>query len=115
LAAWPIDGIVRTLVNSLSANLSQGYLNLFTGLGGSSRSLNSAATPTATTTAPTAPWQAASTGPQQSALVNAVMHGAAFFDASTAKVNVPNGADAADYKGLFTLYQGINALQGLVH
>jgi hypothetical protein len=41
------------------------------------------------------------------------MHGAAFFDASTAKVNVPNGADAADYKGLFTLYQGINALQGL--
>lgn len=63
--------------------------------------------------APTAPWSTISSAPKQSALVTAVTDGAAFFDPSAAKLDAPAGANEQDYKGLFALYQGLNALQGL--
>ena len=50
-----------------------------------------------------------------SALVASVMNGARFIDPGSAKLDVSTANNAAngDYKNLFALYQGVNALEGL--
>lgn len=60
---------------------------------------------------PTAPWSATSTAPKMSELATAVMRGKKFIDPDAAKLDVPTASK--DYKQLFSLYQGLNALQGL--
>jgi hypothetical protein len=59
----------------------------------------------------TPPWSTDSKAPRASDLVKSVMAGARFIDPTAAKLDV-DGA-SGDYKQLFGLYQGINALQGL--
>jgi hypothetical protein len=61
--------------------------------------------------APTAPWAATSTAPKMSDLVSSVLAGRKFIDPDAAKLDVPTASK--DYKQLFSLYQGLNALQGL--
>ncbi|OYX30392.1 MAG: hypothetical protein B7Y99_11775 [Caulobacterales bacterium 32-69-10] len=60
---------------------------------------------------PTAPWATASTAPKMSELADAVMRGKKFIDPEAAKLDVAGASK--DYKQLFSLYQGLNALQGL--
>lgn len=60
---------------------------------------------------PTPPWSLDSTAPRASALVKSVLAGARFVNPGAAKLDVPTAP--SDYKKLFALYQGLNALQGL--
>lgn len=72
-----------------------------------------AAAAAATNTAPTAPWSSSSTAASQSTWVQYVTGGGAFFDTSKAQLDAPAGTHQQDYQGLFALYNGLSALQGL--
>lgn len=61
--------------------------------------------------APTAPWATNSVAPRASALVETVMQGRRFIDENAAVLDLPGAS--ADYKKLFSLFQGLNALTGL--
>ncbi len=61
--------------------------------------------------APTAPWATNSGAPRASALVETVMQGRRFIDENAAVLDLPGAS--ADYKKLFSLFQGLNALTGL--
>ena len=105
----PYTGKVSYVYNAPSPQ-SIDASTLLTGLDGGTLAATATA---ATKKAPTAPWAAASLAPKQASLVRAVTSGAAFFDPSTAQLDAPAGTHADDYKALFALYQGLNALQGL--
>ena len=60
---------------------------------------------------PTPPWATASKAPQSSALVKSVLAGRKFIDESAAQLDVKGASQ--DYRKLFALYQGLNALHGL--
>lgn len=62
---------------------------------------------------PTPPWSATATTPRSSALAKAVMAGGRFIDTTAAKLDAPTSKQSGDYKALFSLYQGLNALAGL--
>ncbi len=61
--------------------------------------------------APTAPWATNSVAPRANALVEAVMLGRRFIDENAAVLDLPGAS--SDYKKLFSLFQGLNALTGL--
>ncbi|MCE3290869.1 MAG: hypothetical protein K0R83_2881 [Caulobacter sp.] len=61
--------------------------------------------------APTAPWATTSEAPRASELVKTVMAGRRFIDENAATLDLPGAS--ADYKKLFALFQGLNALTGL--
>jgi hypothetical protein len=65
----------------------------------------------ATRYAPTAPWSSASSAPREAALVTSVLGGQNFINENAAKLDLPGASD--DYKKLFALYQGLNALTGV--
>ncbi len=60
---------------------------------------------------PTAPWAAGSTAPQADALVKSVLAGRRFIDPSAVQLDVKGASD--DYRKLFGLFQGLNALNAL--
>jgi hypothetical protein len=91
------DSILNVLAQQWTANAS-------------SASSASGAAP-AKTTVPTAPWDSASKAPQMSDLVRGVLAGQKFIDVNAAQLDVPGASD--DYRKLFALYQGLNALEGL--
>jgi len=62
-------------------------------------------------TDPTPPWSSSSKAPQSSALVSSVMAGRKFIDEGGALLDVKGAS--SDYRKLFALYQGLNALHGL--
>ncbi len=78
-------------------------------------SLNSVASSvtkaTAKKTDPTPPWATASQAPQSSALVQRALTGRKLIDENAAQLDVPGASQ--DYRKLFALYQGLNALYGL--
>jgi len=61
--------------------------------------------------APTAPWATNSVAPRASALVETVMNGRRFIDENAATLDLAGASE--DYKKLFALFQGLNALSGL--
>lgn len=61
--------------------------------------------------APTAPWATNSVAPRASALVESVMQGRKFIDENAAVLDLPGAS--TDYRKLFSLFQGLNALTGL--
>ncbi|MGZ3299072.1 MAG: hypothetical protein ACXU8O_08660 [Asticcacaulis sp.] len=72
---------------------------------------NTSTSPTGSSDAPDAPWLGTTSMPGESALVARVMQGQRFIDPNTVTSNV-NGA-SPDYTKLFTLYQGLSALEGI--
>lgn len=60
---------------------------------------------------PTAPWEQRSTAPQAPELVKAVLAGRRFIDPDAAKLDVKGASE--DYRKLFGLFQGLNALNAL--
>ena len=66
---------------------------------------------TAKKTDPTPPWATSSRAPQSSALVQRAMTGRKLIDENAAQLDVPGASQ--DYRKLFALYQGLNALYGL--
>ncbi len=61
--------------------------------------------------APTPPWSTSSTAAKSSELVKQALAGRRFIDEGAAQLDLPGAS--ADYKKLFALYQGLNALNGL--
>ncbi len=58
---------------------------------------STAATSAATPTSPTAPWSSTSQAPSQSALTQAAMGGASFYQPSAARLDAPAGVKQQDY------------------
>lgn len=63
--------------------------------------------------APTPPWDPAAKVPRSSALVQSVMAGRSFINEGAAQLDLPGAS--SDYRKLFALYQGLNALSGLTN
>ncbi len=61
--------------------------------------------------APTAPWATDSTAPKASDLVKKVLSGQRFINEGANQLDLPGASD--DYRKLFALYQGLNALSGV--
>lgn len=72
---------------------------------------NKTTSPTGQSQAPDAPWYGTTGMASESALVQNVMNGQNFINSNAVTSNV-NGA-SEDYTKLFTLYQGLNALEGV--
>jgi hypothetical protein len=62
--------------------------------------------------APTAPWLPSSGQPSAADLAKKVLAGHAFIDPSSIKIDNPKAS--ADYAKMFALYQGLNAMSGLI-
>ena len=77
-------------------------------LGAASPSAASAATKR---TDPTPPWSSTSSAPKASELVKRALAGRPFIDLNAAQLDVKGASQ--DYRKLFALYQGLNALHGL--
>ena len=61
--------------------------------------------------APTPPWDPTAKVQRSSALVQSVLAGRNFINEGSAQLDLPGAS--ADYKKLFAIYQGLNALSGL--
>jgi hypothetical protein len=94
------DSSILTAYYQAKAGISSGGLAGGSGTGAGAAKKN-----------PTAPWAATSTAPKMSDLVTSVMRGKKFIDPDAAKLDVAGASK--DYKQLFSVYQGLNALQGL--
>ena len=99
------------MVISIDANVLTAYYQAKAGIPGASSSSDTSGGATTAPTNPTPPWSPASNALQASALTSSVLAGGRFIDPSAAKLDVPNAS--ADYKKLFSLYQGLNALEGI--
>ena len=99
-------------INTISASLLTDYYSAKYGLPSASGSSSSTTSPSSVTNL-VPPWQSTSTAPKQSALVSSALNGGKFFNPSASALTAPKVANASDYKNLFALYQGVNALQGL--
>src|SRR5262245_22890366 len=97
------------MVTSIDSNLLLGfYSSRSPGAGGLSAGVSSGSKKVA----PTAPWVKQSTPAQASAAVKAVLTGQKFINESAAQLDLPGASD--DYRKLFSLYQGLSTLEGLV-
>ncbi len=108
---------------SFDASLLTAYYNAKAGIlptsgtdGSASGSATTTATgktlsPTGQADAPASPWGYSSSMPQESDLVKKVLGGHSFIDPNAVTSNVVGSSP--DYTKLFTLYQGLNALEGL--
>lgn len=101
------------MVLSIDASLLTSYYQARSGVGFANLSSGSG-TGTAKKT-PTPPWDTKSTAPKMSELVKTVLQGSRFIDPGQAKLDATstNAKVNQDYKSLFGLYQGLNALEGL--
>ncbi len=104
------------MVISISASLLTSYLDAKVGIQTTSSGASTASSLSPSSVANLVPpWQSTSTAPKQSALVSQALNGGSFFNPSSAQLTAPSVTNAQDYKNLFALYQGINALQGLAN
>jgi hypothetical protein len=62
---------------------------------------------------PTPPWNSGSTAPQQADLTTSALAGHPFINENAISLDV-TGNDDEDYRKLFALYQGLNALDGII-
>ncbi len=97
-------------MSSIDSNLLLGYYQARSGQG-SLTSSTSQTGPGRPRYAPTAPWSTTSTAPRAPALVEKVMAGRRFVDENAAVLDL--AGSSTDYKKLFALFQGLNALTGL--
>ena len=100
------------------SSLISSYYNSKIGLASSSSSGSSGATgstktysPTGSAVAPRSPWAVGSKMPQEDDLVSQVLKGHRFINPRS--ITIDAAGASPDYSKLFTLYQGLSALQGL--
>ena len=99
------------LTNYFAAKLGTTAANAASSSGTSTLGPTKTTSPTGQADAPDAPWLGTTSMPDESALVQKVMAGQNFINSNAVTSNV-NGA-SPDYTKLFTLYQGLNALEGI--
>ena len=87
-------------------------LSFYQARSGASAAGSGGSASTAAVLAPTPPWSSKSNATQQSALVTSILSGRKFIDTTAAKLDT-TAKNSADYKNLFALYQGLNALEGV--
>ena len=98
------------MVTPIDPSLLLGIYNARNGVGGSSLAgLGSSSTKRV---APTAPWTQTATPAETSAAVKAVLAGRKFVNENAAQLDLPGASD--DYRKLFSMYQGLSTLQGVV-
>jgi hypothetical protein len=95
---------------TIDSSVLTAYYQAKAGVGTAASGGAGAGNGTGKTKTPTPPWDLKSSAPRAPALVKAVMSGARFLDPNAAKLDA---AAPDDYRKLFALYQGLNALQGL--
>jgi hypothetical protein len=101
-----------TALGGIDTSVLLGYYQARTGGTGANTAAGTGATGGATKKyAPTAPWSTQSTAPKSPELVKQAMLGRSLIDENAAQLDLPGAS--ADYKKLFALYQGLNALYGL--
>jgi len=81
--------------------------------GASNAALGGGYTPPAPKTQPTPPWSSEAVAAKPDALVRAALGGRNFIDESSAKLDMPGSS--ADYRKLFSLYQGLQTLSALTN
>jgi hypothetical protein len=86
-------------------------LSYYQARSGQAPTLSSGGSSSSTRYAPTAPWATSSVAPRAPALVTSVMAGHRFIDEGAATLDLAGSSE--DYKKLFALFQGLNALTGL--
>ena len=96
---------------TIDASVLTAYYQARSGLLGAAASTATSSGSGTPKTNPTPPWATGSTAPQLSALTKNFLAGGQLMDANAAKLDVPGAS--ADYKRLFSLYQGLNALEGV--
>jgi len=96
-------------VTTIDSSILLGYYQARTGQASTLSSGSS--TSTKVKYAPTAPWATNSAAPRASALVTSVMNGRRFINENAATLDLAGASE--DYKKLFSLFQGLNALTGL--
>lgn len=101
------------MVLSIDMNVLTAYYQARAGVsGGLASGASSGGSASGAKKSPTPPWTTSSTAPQMSALTQTVLAGGKFINEGAAQLDVPKAS--ADYKRLFALYQGLNALEGIV-
>ena len=100
-----------TTSNNLLSVLSQSWANQASATS-SSTSGSSVTTSINTPIPPTPPWASGSSLPQQAALVTNALAQQPLVNANAINLD-SNTPDNSDYRNLFALYQGLNALDGL--
>jgi hypothetical protein len=100
-------------ITPISASLITSFYDAKYGLTTSGSASTTTSNPASSVADLVPPWQSTSTAPKQTSLVSSVLNGAKFFNPSASTLTAPKVANASDYKNLFALYQGINALEGL--
>ncbi len=106
---------------SFDSSLLTSYYNAKAGVAGASASSSGASSsgttssdksnsPTGSGTAPRAPWNSSTATDDENSLVGKILLGHKFIDPSS-QSSIPGASP--DYNKLFSLYQGMNALQGL--
>ncbi|MBV9509725.1 MAG: hypothetical protein JO303_05535 [Caulobacteraceae bacterium] len=94
-------------------NSREGILNSSTGASTSSSSTTSASSAASgTVPAPTPPWSAKNASSQANTLATAVLNGSSVIPTTPLQLSVKGAS--SDYQALFTAYQGLTALRGLV-
>jgi hypothetical protein len=96
------------VVLGVEASVLTAYYQARSGISGSGTGASGSG---AAKTNPTPPWSTRSTAPKDTALVTSALAGGRFINPADIKVDVPNAS--ADYNKLFSLYQGLNALEGI--
>lgn len=99
------------LSNYFASQLNTTAANAASSSGTSTLGPTKTTSPTGQADAPDAPWLGTTSMPDESALVQKVMAGQNFINPNAVTSNV-NGS-SPDYTKLFTLYQGLNALEGI--
>jgi hypothetical protein len=98
---------------SIDANLLLSYYDLKAGVP-STLSSGSGSTSVGTPAPQVTPWAKAATTVQTNKLVQSVLNGQSFFNPGATKLSIPTTTpNYANTKQLFTLYQGLTALQDL--
>lgn len=102
-----IDASLLTSYYSAKIGVSQSSSSS----GSSSSSSTQTNSPTGQSYAPTAPWSGGTSMASESELVTKVLSGSKFINSNAVTSNV--SGSSPDYTKLFTLYQALNALEGL--
>jgi len=99
------------MVTPIDSSLLLGIYNARLGVSGGA-GLSGVGSSSTKKVAPTAPWTQETTPAESSAAVKAVLAGRKFVNPNSAQLDLPGASD--DYRKLFSLYQGLSTLQGVV-
>jgi len=103
--------VTFTIDPSILVNYYNSKEGILTSSSSSSSASGATTSSSATKAAPTPPWSAKNASTQSATLANQVLAGQNIINPNAAQLDVPGETPA--YQSLFSIYQGLNALNGL--